>query len=173
VKNPAVVTTVKPAVVKKTEDVPQNKVIQKATTQTALPTVPQSQVVDIKKVEKEAKQANKNIIKKAEALGKNATVASEQVENAKKKLVNTVNESFNLVNAAIKEQSNLTKNFVNTLEKFATPIKPPKTSSGKKILKIAIITDKDAQAIVSNPGGGTAQAAMRDTHNIVNAREPA
>ncbi|GAG99167.1 unnamed protein product, partial [marine sediment metagenome] len=49
------------------------------------------------------------------------------------------------------------------------PSKPPKTPSGKKVLKIAIITDKDAQTLVDNPGGGTVQGAMRDTKNIINA----
>jgi hypothetical protein len=126
--------------------------------------------VDVKKVEKEAKQANKNIIKKAEALEKNSVVTTKQIEGAKVTLVKAVNKSFNSVKTAINAQSKLTKTFVKTLEKSATPIKPPKTPSGKKVLKIAIITNKDAQALVSNPGGGTAQAAMRDTHNIVNAQ---
>ena len=141
-------------------------------TQTALPTVPKSQVVDVKKVTQEAKKANKNIIKKAEALEKNSVVTTKQIEGAKVTLVKAVKKSFDLVNTAINEQSNLTKNFVNTLEKSATPIKPPKTPSGKKVLKIAIITDQDAQTLVSNPGGGTAQAAMRDTKNIINAQLP-
>ena len=121
-------------------------------------------------MEKEAKQANKSIIKEAEALEKNSVTATKQVEGARDILVNAVKKSFNSVNTVINTQSKQTKKLVETLEKTTTPIKPPKTPSGKKVLKIAIITDKDAQTLVSNPGGGTAQAAMRDTKNIVNAQ---
>ena len=169
-KPEAVAATAKPAVVKKTEVVPQKKVVQKAVTQTALPTVPKSQVVDINKVKEEAKQANKSIIKKASALEKNSVATTKQIEGAKDTLVNAVNKSFNLVKTAINAQSKQTKTFVKTLEKTTQPIKPLKTPSGKKVLKIAIITNKDAQTLVSNPGGGTAQSAMRDTANIVNAQ---
>jgi len=70
---------------------------------------------------------------------------------------------------AINTQAKQTKTFVNTLEKTTMPIKPPKPPSGKKILKIAIITDQNAQTLVDNPGGGTAQAAMRNTRSVVNA----
>jgi len=126
--------------------------------------------MDIKKVTEEVKQANKSIIKKAEALEKNSVTATKQVEGARDTLVNAVNKSFNSVKTAINTQSKLTKTFVETLEKSATPIKPPKTPSGKKVIKIAIITRDDAQTLVSNPGGGTAEAAMRATKNIVNAQ---
>ena len=91
-------------------------------------------------------------------------------KDAKKSLVKAVNKSFQSVKIAINSQNKQREALVTTLEKSTQPIKPPKTPSGKKVLKIAIITDKDAQTLVDNPGGATAQAAMRDTKNIVNAQ---
>jgi len=174
VKKPEVkATTTKPRVVAKTTPVPPpKKIVQKMVTQTTLPpSVPKTQVVDIKKVNQVAKKVNKNIVKQANALENTNNTAVKQILTAKDNLKKAVDKSFGSIQTAFKLSARETKNLAETIKKSTTPIASPKTTSGKKVLKIAVITDKDAQTLVSNPGGGTAVAAMRNQHQLLNTQQ--
>ena len=174
VKKPEVkATTTKPRVVAKTTPVPPpKKIVQKMVTQTTLPpSVPKTQVVDIKKVNQVAKKVNKNIVKQANALENTNNTAVKQILTAKDNLKKAVDKSFGSIQTAFKLSARETKNLAETIKKSTTPIASPKTTSGKKVLKIAVITDKDAQTLVSNPGGGTAAAAMRNQHQLLNTQQ--
>jgi hypothetical protein len=174
VKKPEVkATTTKPHVVAKTTPAPPpKKIVQKMVTQTTLPpSVPKTQVVDIKKVNQVAKKVNKNIVKQANALENTNNTAVKQILTAKDNLKKAVDKSFGSIQTAFKLSARETKNLAETIKKSTTPIASPKTTSGKKVLKIAVITDKDAQTLVSNPGGGTAAAAMRNQHQLLNAQQ--
>ena len=166
-------TTTKPRVVAKTTPVPPpKKIVQKMVTQTTLPpSVPKTQVVDIKKVNQVAKKVNKNIVKQANALENTNNTAVKQILTAKDNLKKAVDKSFGSIQTAFKLSARETKNLAETIKKSTTPIASPKTTSGKKVLKIAVITDKDAQTLVSNPGGGTAVAAMRNQHQLLNTQQ--
>jgi hypothetical protein len=157
-------------VVSKTTVAPVPKVVQAADPQTqSLPSVPPSQVVDVKAVEKAAKNTNKKIVKQAEALETTNSTAAKQILTAKDGLKKAVDKSFGSIQMAFKTSAKETKKLAESIKKTTTPIKAKKTPSGKKVLKIAVITDKDAQTLVSNPGGGTAAAAMTNQKNIINA----
>ena len=174
VKKPEVkATTTKPRVVAKTTPVPPpKKIVQKMVTQTTLPpSVPKTQVVDIKKVNQVAKKVNKNIVKQANALENTNNTAVNQILTAKDNLKKAVDKSFGSIQTAFKLSARETKNLAETIKKSTTPIASPKTTSGKKVLKIAVITDNDAQTLVSNPGGGTAVAAMRNQHQLLNTQQ--
>ena len=172
-KKPEVKATTKPRVVAKTTPVPPpKKIVQKMVTQTTLPpSVPKTQVVDIKKVNQVAKKVNKNIVKQANALENTNNTAVKQILTAKDNLKKAVDKSFGSIQTAFKLSARETKNLAETIKKSTTPIASPKTTSGKKVLKIAVITDKDAQTLVSNPGGGTAVAAMRNQHQLLNTQQ--
>jgi len=148
---------------------PVSKVVQTTVPQKhALQSIPPSQVVNIKTVENAAKKTNKKIVKQAEALETTNNTTAKQILIAKNNLKKAIDNSFGSIQTALKTSEEKTKNLAESIKKTTTPIQAKKTPSGKKILKIAVITDKDAQTLVDNPGGGTVAAAMTNQKNIIN-----
>jgi len=150
--------------VSKTTVTPVPKVVQKAVAQTTIPpTVPKSQVVDVKEVEKAAKNTNQKIFKQAEALETTNNTAAKQILTAKDGLKKAVDRSFGSIQMAFKTSAKETKKLAESIKKSTTPIKANKESTGDtRTMKIAFTNiPKGANIFTSCADGVPAREAMQ------------
>ena len=133
-------------------------------TQTTLPpSVPKTQVVDIKKVNQVAKKVNKNIVKQANALENTNNTAVKQILTAKDNMKKAVDKYFGSIQTAFKLSAKETKNLAETIKKSTTPIKANKISTGdSRTMKIAFTNvPKGSNIFTSGAYGVPAREAMQ------------